>query len=772
MSFLDNLTAQLPFSKKSDEAEYFLALNIGLSQVTAAVWTIYGNELDILGQATLSYHGTEDLIEKAHQALDRSLGALEIDPQKILFGVSDSWSVEDNLKEPYLKLLRRMLKEYELEPMAYVTTTNAMTNLLQKQEGIPPTAILLGIGDFVEVTLARGGKVIETRSTERSDHLFGDIEKVLGQFTEVEVLPSKLLLYSTKNGQNLSKLRDELMSYPWMQKLSFLHFPKIEMLDDEAEIKGIVFAGAIEIHPEVNLKHSFSSVRQAAEAGGMLHGRKSLAHKDKEDEADLGFVKGDIKEWVKPKSVGDTLEEMGEKLEEPLNEETLAEESATRKRTLSRLPESRIKLPEQSMEWAEEVENEGKKLFAQAGLSGLTKKATSLLGGRKKTSIKIGGILTKFALIPSGLIILIAAYVFLVKVSVIVLVDPRVLEKTAEVVADPKVNSVDETAKVIPGSVVEITVSGSGKAAATGSKQIGDPAKGKVVIYNLTNTSVSLSQGTTLTSGSLKFSLDTSVKVASQSSTIGADLTTVIKPGKSDQIGVTASAIGPDSNLSAGTDLSFGNYTKSQVVARVEEALSGGTSKNVTVVTADDQKKLQAQVLNDLRQKAEGELQGKLSEGQKIISEGLSVVDGKYNFNKQANDQASELSLTANVRFKGTAYLEADLKTIVAKLVETNVPEGFKLNLQDTETQADVARVEKDGKLVFNAKFRAKLMPMFNLEDIKKQMKGKSVSDVASLLGSLENVTGSQIKFTPSLPDSLARFPILDQNILITVAPK
>lgn len=262
MSFLDKITAKLPFNKQSEQTEYFFAVSIGMTEVTSTVWGLMGTQIDILGQKTFSYSGTEDLISKTHQALDDSLGSLDIEPEKVLFGVPESWSMDDNLKEPYLKLLSKMLKAYDLSPMAYVTTTNSLSYLLQKQEGAPPTAILLGLGEFVEITLVKGGKILGTKSTKRTDILFEDIEKVLQQFTEVEVLPSKILLYSTKAGQDLSKLHGDLMSFPWMAKLSFLHFPKIEILADDILYQSVIFAGASELYPEIDLKHNFSLISQ------------------------------------------------------------------------------------------------------------------------------------------------------------------------------------------------------------------------------------------------------------------------------------------------------------------------------------------------------------------------------------------------------------------------------------------------------------------------------------------------------------------------------
>ena len=374
---------------------------------------------------------------------------------------------------------------------------------------------------------------------------------------------------------------------------------------------------------------------------------------------------------------------------------------------------------------------------------------------------------SKLIIAPIFLVLLVAAYLLLVKATVTVFVEPQVLERDTEVVADPKVSEVNEGQKVIPGSIVETTVSGSGKATATGTKQIGDPAKGKVVIYNKTSAPRTFSQGTVLLSSSnLKFTLESSVTVASQSAVEGG-----IAFGKA-TAPVTAGAIGPESNLLGGTELTVSQLPSSSYSAKVDEALSGGTSKEVKVVTSDDQKKLQAQVVDELRQKAEVELQGKMTEGKKVISEALAVEGGKYNFNKAVGDAASEFSLSATVRFKGTSYSDTDLKTIVSKLVGTNIPDGFQMNLQDMETQADVAKVEKDGRLIFKARFKAKLLPKLDVESLKREIKGASVEGAVERLKKIENVTGAEIRFTPNLPGPLGRIPLLDQNISINVTPK
>ncbi len=772
MSLLDKVTAQLPIGKKSQQAEYYFALNIGLSQATAAVWSVMGHTLDVLGQHTVTYKDTDDLVVQANVALDKALGAFDIEPDKILFGVPDGWLLDDNLKEPYLKLLRSMLKEYGLEPLAYVATSHALTHYLQKMEGAPTSAVFIEMGDFIVATVVQGGKVVGNKAIKHTSDLFADVEKLMLSFHGVETLPSRILLYTADRNEDLEKVRNHLMSFPWMQKLSFLHLPKVETLEDNTIPSSLVYAGAAEINPDTNFKIQYATGSPTSRVQALMEDVddtvSNVVDAARDEVANIGFIAGDI---LHPDAEAEPVED--EELTfggEEMGGEGPIVASAPRRQSLSRVPapvdEVEDYAPSERVPMT--VAGGGSMLGGGLGLATRIKDAAlgPVLGLFESDGT--GSSKKKWVILPLvALVLLFGLYAFLVKVHINILVDPKVLEKDAQVIADPKVTAVDQANNVIPATVIETTVTGTGKISATGQKQIGDKAKGQIIVYNKTSAPKSLSAGTTLSGpGGLKFTLDSGVTVASQSAVEGG-----ISYGKATS-SVTASAIGPDSNLAAGTELSVASFGGDAVSAKIDQALAGGTSKNVTVVTADDQKRLQAQVTNDLKQKAASDLQGKLPAGNKLPPDALTVVDSKFTFNKNVNDQASEFSVNATVHYKGTSYADTDLKTILGKLVETNVPEGFELNLQETETQADISKIEKDGRLVFVGRFRAKLMPKFNQSEIKSRIKGKTAFDVAEVLKGYDNVVGSEITFTPALPTGIARMPFLDNNILITVSPK
>jgi hypothetical protein len=800
MSFLDKLPINLTFLKNKSTEEFYFALNIDKHQVEAAVWGIIGKKLEIISFAFASYHGTEEsLIESSNIALDEALADFQPEPTKVLFGVPEAWLQDDDLKPEHLKVLRRLVKELDVTPLAYVSTTQAISHFVNKQQGVPLTAILVKLTDPLNVTIVKAGKVLGSKDIKRSQNLPQDIERALLTFADVEVLPSKFLIYGDKE---TDKLKDELQGYSWMAQLPFLHLPKIEFLKLNIPIQATCLAGASELHPDISYTpksiHTLTPSEQhnrirtlppeedALEASyntGKAAGAVAASSKA----AEMGFAAADLEEESEhphrgrhPEEDADSAEELEKhpravsfrgahypehppaarhRTEEDhhnnLNGEQQADHHPRHRQERGDYPPSPIQ--------------KFMSLVAASPLGMFVKKEERALehtGWFKKGRLFI---------LPVVLVLLVLGlFIFLPKAKVTVFIDLRVLEKDSQVIADPGATAVDESKKTIPGKVVETQQIGSMKGSASGKKKVGESAKGKIIVYNKTGSPKNLSSGTVLTGpNNLKFTLDTSVQVASQSSTTGADFSTIIKPGKTDAVGSTATEIGPEGNIAAGIELSVAGFGSDQVVAKVDSAFSGGVSRDVTVVTSDDQKKLLASLTSDLKKKASEKVQSELEAGFKVLEEGLSEEIVKRSYTKNVGDQATDFTLNLTINYKGTAYSEGDLKSIVSKLVETNVPEGYELDLSKTETQADVSKLEKDGRIIFLAKFKAKLMPKIDQAKIKQEIAGKTPQEAAERLRQVENVIGSNIELTPSLPiQALQRLPFLSNNITLEVTAK
>lgn len=714
------LSKALPFIKINQENEYFFALNVASTQVQAAIWGVEGNKLRIIRTSSTTYSSDDDLIEAANYALDDALADFQPEPTKILFGVPDDWLQDDNIKPAYLKLLQRMVKELDIEPLAYVSMIHAISHFTQKTQGVPMTAVLIEIGDPTVASVVKGGKILATGSHKRSMNLPEDIEKILLGFSDVEVLPSKILIYGY---EKLDKYKEELLSFSWMAQLPFLHLPKIEELAPGTTVRAVCLAGASELNPDT----IYSADKTTAESGEIPSHHKVPIHRDAEvgNLHEVGFTTRDVdyKMGVKEKN-GDLRPQ-------------------------------------------EDFYDSGQSM-GHGGATEPKKQDMGMMVGKMQTWISIFGNPIKLIILSAVVLCILAAVLlFVPKAHVSMFVDMQLLEKESLVIADPDVTKVTGDNKTIPGKIVETTVSGMDKGEGTGKKKIGDSAKGTAIVYNKTSASKAFSQGTVFVGpNNLKFTLDTSVNVASQSAVDGG-----ISFGKA-TVNVTAVDIGPDSNLPAGKELSLQGQPDTSFSAKVDQALSGGVSKDVTVVTADDQKRLLAKLSSELRKKARDELQNKLEGEMKVLEESLLEKIVKSSYSKNVNDQAQEFSLNLTINYKGTAYNENDLKSIISQLVETNVPEGFELDLSKTETQASVARLEKDGKILFQAKFRAKLMPKFDSEKIKKEIAGKSFDQADQIMKFYKNVIGTDIVLKPALPGPLRRIPFLPRNIDLEITAK
>ena len=176
--------------------------------------------------------------------------------------------------------------------------------------------------------------------------------------------------------------------------------------------------------------------------------------------------------------------------------------------------------------------------------------------------------------------------------------------------------------------------------------------------------------------------------------------------------------------------------------------------------------------LLDPTQNRRGEVLGKLEGDMKVSLEGLVENITKQSFSKKVGDQASDFSLTLAIDYKGTAYSDSDFKTMAAKSIDTTLPDGYELNLAESETQATATKVEKDGRLVFDVTFRAKLSPKLDQEALKKQIVGKSVGEATNILKGTENVIGVVYEFSPSFAKVLGRLPFWPGNINISVVTK
>jgi len=695
--------------KTEEKRDYFLALEIDDEKIKTAACEIKKGEVEILGLGVSFYQGSwEEAIVAADEAIAQvePKFSQELSVDKVILGLPTEYTKDGKIEETRLLPIKELLEKLSLKAVGFVEIPLAIIHFLQKEEGGPPTLILVKVGKNLAVSLVRVGKITNSLSLPRTENLALDLEKALAYF-ETPVLPSRILLYNGQQEVDLEKVKQELMNYPWLNRASFLHFPKIEVAPSDLDIKSVAFAGASEMAQVVEIREKEESKQPS----------------------DFGFVREkDILEEEKPQP-----SEFTPPVSPPLGKEELSIES-------KRLPLLSITLPRINLPQFLSIE-----------------KLKVLIGQKIGLGILIGG----FLLFLGGGGLLVSSF-YLPSVKVNLLLKSQVLNQPIEVTVNPKSTIVDEAKKEIPGLVFETEEKETKKTTTTGRKTIGEPARGEVTIYNKTTNSKTFKKGTIILSpNNLKFSLDDDVTVASASEDIRQRIF-----GKAN-VHVTATTIGPEGNLGVDQIFSFtDDPQKSFYVAQNSVAFSGGSSREISVGRAD-QERLIASVSAELTETAKRNLEAKLKPGEKILDRTLSGTVIQKKFDKEVDEEGTELSLEMTMHFTIYGFRENDLWPILEKTVANSVPLGF--DIRKTEVKMEIVSFEKkkDGSFALKTNFTVPLSPKVNEEEIKKNLKGKTLKEAENYLRGLGNLAGFEIKFLRTTPLLRDRLPSRSQNIKI-----
>lgn len=356
---------------------------------------------------------------------------------------------------------------------------------------------------------------------------------------------------------------------------------------------------------------------------------------------------------------------------------------------------------------------------------------------------KIGLLLAAVLLMILLIIGLVSAYWFWPKAQVNLLLQTKTQQQQIEVNLDSKLKwEVDEGL--------------TQKAAATGKKLVGDRAKGVITIYNGTKNSKAFTKGTIISaSNNLKFTLDSDATVAS----VSGDITTQLVPGKSN-VNITASDIGPEGNLGVNQVFKIADYPTDSYVAKNMTAFSGGTSREISVITRDDQDNLLTAVKAQLLEKAKKGLLQKPQNGEKILEETLVSEVTQKKFDKEVGQEATEISLSLALHFSVLGYKEGDL---VAGLI----PQGFEINKNSLKVDLLDLQKNKDGTYKLEANLEISFLPKINNLEIKKNLAGKNLKEVDSYLRGLGNIQGYEVKFQRPFFSVKNVLPHVSQNIVI-----
>ncbi len=373
---------------------------------------------------------------------------------------------------------------------------------------------------------------------------------------------------------------------------------------------------------------------------------------------------------------------------------------------------------------------------------------------KKKRKIKI------IAAVAAVLLAIIGFWILFLRAEVTVTVPADVYEATADVTVDSTLMSSDPAAGKIKGDLLETQKEFSKDISATGKKNTGDKAKGTLTFYNGTGVDKSLAAGTVVTSDDgKKFNLDSAITIPKATLDAGGN----IVKGKTNGA-VTAQSSGTDYNMSSST-----SYTiASESALSAQGETSGGTTKEVKVVSATDLEQAKDQLIAEAPKTMKAELT-KQAGGKYILDSAIDYSVQDFSANKKAGDEADKFTVKAKVTGKTIAFIQDDLRQAVAKQAETKAPEGKSLLVSESDTitpelkKMDMAKKE----LLLSAKLFTHIGQAINTSGLAAQLRFKSVKNTRALIASQAglNVDAVSVSLKPNL--YWLRMPVLQKNIKI-----
>lgn len=710
--------------QKKETHEYFIALGVEEHRIIAAVAEVWENHVTILGHGESEFREGENEIEASDIAISTAEKDLpeNIFVRKVIFGLPIIFLDGDKVKPEYMKRLQKITKELDLQPGGFVEYPQALSNYIEKKEEASPTLLLLGIGrNHLILSLLRVGKVEKNIVTVRTESLNTDFEKILGSF-ESEILPSRLIIYDEVKGTQMEAIKEELLQFAWHKFASFLHTPKIEILEDFAIHTALVEAAAgslIKQFYPIEMKDELITQPSPSEQ----EIKKSIV----EENETFGFKK---------------THHQTEKLEGPNELPT-------------KIIDNNVKISDDK-----NLDN----------LSIPTKLPFTL----KVPSIPFSLSSFSFNFLPALLLIILIfssislSFLFLYlypKSSVNLIVYPLFTSQQLNISLTTKADKASAEKKILLVSTKSEGVEGSKSIVTTGTSKIGDPAKGEVIIYNKTVSGKIFPKGTILTNGSLKFSLDTETNIASSSDT-GEGLTF----GKSSSK-VTSLEIGPESNLISGSIFGFKDFPQSSYYAKNAASFTGGISRDVTSVSKNDQNKLLTSLVQELETSAKQKIIQKQSLDEKIIDDLINSEIISQKFSKDVGTEAKELNLSLSLIVNVYIYKSDDLNNF-AKSDLFSAPSGYKIDNNKIQAKISQVKKEKNGDLTGVATFTASFIPDIDTLSLLTKINGKTYKEVNSIVSSVENIGGMEINIEKDPFILKDRLPWNKSNIKINIVPR
>lgn len=720
--------------KKQDDKESYFGLFLRGESAVGFIFEIVDNTVSLIAKEKIQYkNGFEEVVDD----VDELLAILEAETklhvsQCIFFTYSYFIDQETGeIKEQYKQVMKQISKELDLKPLGFIECHESVKSMLEKAETTPLNSVMTEIDStHVSMYVYKGGKLIYKDESARTDSVVDDIAEMIDKRKDQYLLPSKMVLYGSSS---LEKEAAEIKAHSWKDD-AFIQAPRVTVLSSEDVLKGLSNTFMEQIKSDINQNvvieeedPEFDDNVPSKEEAELKKNLKDDTYSAEEIPIVAAADKKVVSRPVVAKDDGipDEAEKVGFLVGEDIAEVEAPVELNTKKGfTVDVSFVKNLKLPR--------IKFSGKK--------------------KPKIAIFVG---VTMLLLLAG-----AAYAeYLFHKAVIEVYVP------ASEVSDEISLTGDMEGDVAGTFSIRTSTSSADvkdEVATTGQREVGEKAKGTVILNNFEDRAISYSAGTKISVDGKTFILDSDVTIASASSSV----TTIQAQTK--EAGVTAESIGPEYNIEKDKTMSVAG-APSRNIAVSKTSFSGGTKKQLKTISRKDIETLEKRVLEQSKKLTQQQKNADIPEGMEALPTLTEVSISSAKYSGEVGQEAERVSVNAKVSI--TSYLvdKSLLKKEIATRLEPDVPNGFKLDTDNLEFKLNEATKE-DGEINVDVLGLASAVKVVDKNKILEVMPGKSADQVKEILKEKYDVEDMVVKenITPIFPLS-SLLPFQKSNITIDI---
>jgi hypothetical protein len=662
-------------------AQQYLALVFSESSVVAALWQKVGSRTQIIARSSLSPVTASNWVDAIDKALEE-LGPESLSVKKALFAVPSAWTQNGELIDSQRNFLKDLTKDLLLEPMGFVLVEDTLLAWQEDQLGENFTGtIITSTPENWKVQRVEAGVVGKTAEVGKSGTGTADWEELQAQLTQ--------LAQDHRRGiyLDLAPSSDEYGQI--IVKLRQLLQAPVEKIKPDQLAEIAIIQGGHEILSSVVSDQPTVETPVAPV----------------EEETDNDFQTPDFVISTPTLSENSEESDMEAEPETAVDSEEEAPSSSASKFAFPRLQFGKIRFPKN--------------------------RKVTLIGGIVAAIILLLGI---------GYAVLFTSYTAAIAIEL----EGQNLEKSETMALSATASDSAELFQMLAPEVIEETVTVEKEVPTTGTKITGDPAKGKVLIYNKTEDVKSFPAGTNLTLNGKIYKLDSDIQIASASSKESTGSRTI--EFGSVETTATASFIGPDGNIGKNERFSVANFSSSTYEAVSQEDFSGGSSREIQAVSARDV----TTATNDLVEQAKTQLEelfaSQNDDEQQVFYAGETTTNSTRT-SANIDEEASVVGVQLEVSGKAYKIRRDRLVETIESLFADQIPNGY--IIQESTIQLTTERIIAGTPPKVELKIQARAVPDIQPSSLQQIVAGQYAARAKTLLEESPGVRTATITIKP-----------------------